>query len=72
MQNRISNADLHELEDRLVSMIKRDIAEELQVSAVEFPAVTIVGPRQSGKTTLARSAFPNHRYISLEDPDVRL
>ncbi|MFO1286408.1 MAG: hypothetical protein U1F49_07665 [Rubrivivax sp.] len=35
-----------------------------------FPVV-LTGPRQSGKTTLARAALPGHAYVSLEDPDVR-
>ena len=39
--------------------------------AAEYPAVTILGPRQSGKTTLAKSAFPKHKYLSLEYPAVR-
>ena len=34
--------------------------------------VTILGPRQSGKTTLTRMTFPNMAYFSLEDPDVRM
>ena len=34
--------------------------------------VTILGPRQSGKTTLARMTFPDKPYFSLEDPDVRM
>jgi len=33
--------------------------------------VTLTGPRQSGKTFLARATFPNHAYVSLEDPDER-
>ncbi len=33
--------------------------------------VTVTGPRQSGKTTLVRAAFPRQRYASLEDPDAR-
>jgi hypothetical protein len=53
-------------------MIKRDIAAELLASAREYPVVTILGPRQSGKTTLARMTFPRKPYVSLEDPDVRL
>lgn len=52
-------------------MIKRNICNELLISAKEFPSVTILGPRQSGKTTLAKMMFPNYKYISLEDPDIR-
>jgi len=33
--------------------------------------VTILGPRQSGKTTLVRKMFPNYAYVNLEQPDVR-
>jgi hypothetical protein len=36
-----------------------------------YPVAVITGPRQSGKTTLARSAAPNAAYLSLEDPDTR-
>lgn len=36
-----------------------------------FPVVTVTGPRQSGKTTLCRTVFPEHRYVSLEVPDTR-
>jgi hypothetical protein len=53
-------------------MITRDIAEELVRSASEYPVVTILGPRQSGKTTLAGMTFPNKPYFSLEDTDVRI
>ena len=37
-----------------------------------FPIVTITGPRQSGKTTLAKAIFSDRPYFSLEDPDVRI
>ncbi len=53
-------------------MITRDITEELTRSAAEYPVVTILGPRQSGKTTLARMTFPDKPYFSLEDPDIRI
>lgn len=53
-------------------MITRDIAGELVRCAAEYPVVTILGPRQSGKTTLARMTFPDKPYCSLEDLDVRV
>lgn len=53
-------------------MITRYISEELVRSGAEYPVVTILGPRQSGKTTLARMTFPEKPYFSLEDPDVRV
>lgn len=36
-----------------------------------MPVVTIMGPRQSGKTTLVKHVFPDHQYINLEDPEWR-
>jgi hypothetical protein len=39
--------------------------------AQRYPVVTITGPRQSGKTTLCRKAFPTLKYANLEAPDVR-
>ena len=53
-------------------MIPRQIARELAATATEFPVVTIIGPRQAGKTTLARMQFPNHAYANLEAPDTRM
>ena len=53
-------------------MIIRDIQKELTECAREYPAVTIFGPRQSGKTTLAKTVFSHLPYYSFEDPDVRL
>lgn len=41
-------------------------------NAEAFPVVTIVGPRQSGKTTLARVCFPGKPYVTLEAPDVQV
>lgn len=50
--------------------IKREIEDELKRCAAFFPAVTILGPRQSGKTTLARSLFSSYQYVNLEDPEI--
>lgn len=52
-------------------MIKRHIEPLLRKLAAQYPIVTLVGPRQSGKTTLARMVFPDKPYVSLEDPDLR-
>jgi predicted AAA+ superfamily ATPase len=52
-------------------MIQRDLAPRVLAAARSFPAVTITGPRQSGKSTLCRALFANHPYVSLEAPDVR-
>ena len=52
-------------------MIHREIQGELQKLAAGYPVVTIIGPRQSGKTTLVKFVFPNKPYANLENPDVR-
>lgn len=52
-------------------MIPRRIEVELREQLKEFPVVTILGPRQAGKTTLARAALPDFAYASLEDPENR-
>ncbi len=43
----------------------------MQGAASRFPALALLGPRQSGKTTLAHYAFPDMPYSNLEDPIVR-
>ena len=53
-------------------ILKRDAVPGILRGAQYFPVIAIVGPRQSGKTTLAQNAFPNHAYLSLEDPDLRV
>lgn len=53
-------------------MVSRELGNELVAAAAEYPVVTLLGPRQSGKTTLTRMSFPRREYRSMEDPDVRM
>lgn len=52
-------------------MIRRDAEDAIHSLLRGFPIVTITGPRQSGKTTLAKAVFPDKPYATLEEPDVR-
>ena len=52
-------------------MVRREITPRLISLFKQYPFVTVTGPRQSGKTTLCRSVFPNLAYINLEAPDQR-
>ncbi|MFA6066834.1 MAG: ATP-binding protein [Candidatus Babeliaceae bacterium] len=52
-------------------IIKRDITGHLKSLAQQFPVVAVMGPRQSGKTTLVRETFPDYTYVTLEDLDRR-
>ncbi len=52
-------------------MITRDISDITIRAFREYPIILIQGPRQSGKTTLARNLFPDKKYITLEDIDSR-
>ena len=52
-------------------MIQREATKRLKELAQTFPVVTIEGPRQSGKTTLAKAVFPSFAYVNLEDRVVR-
>ena len=54
-----------------VDPIPRRLQSVAQARLHSFPALTITGPRQSGKTTLSRLLQPSANYFSLEDPDVR-
>ena len=51
--------------------IERDLTSRLVESARATPSITLTGPRQSGKTTLCRTTFHQHPYVSLEAVDVR-
>lgn len=52
-------------------MIPRNAYNSLMRLASEFPIIAITGPRQSGKTTLVRFAFPNKKFISFDDKSMR-
>ena len=52
-------------------MITRAIAQQVLATAKTYPFVGLVGPRQSGKTTLAKALFPDYTYVSLENLDQR-
>src|SRR4030065_1252349 len=52
-------------------MKRRTLGKNLISLARKFPVIPLTGPRQSGKTTLARTIFKNHDYVNLEEPDER-
>lgn len=52
-------------------MIPREAESHVRELLRAFPVVTITGPRQSGKTTLARKVMADRPYVSLEEPDTR-
>jgi hypothetical protein len=52
-------------------IIERDIRHELKKLVESYPVVTITGPRQAGKTTLAKMEYPQYQYCNLESPEIR-
>ena len=52
-------------------LFSRSLAEEIRKLEGKFPILVVTGPRQSGKTTLLKSLFPDYTYVSLENPDNR-
>ena len=55
-----------------VPYIGRALTKETFETAKEFKIVCVIGPRQSGKTTLCKQLFTEKTYVNLEDPDVLL
>lgn len=47
-------------------MIPRALGKQAKQLAQWFPVVSITGPRQSGKSTLAKAMFPDYDYVNLE------
>lgn len=52
-------------------MIARELKAKIENLATVYPIITLTGPRQSGKSTLLKNAFPDYNYISLENIDIR-
>lgn len=52
-------------------MIERELSKKVKSLAKKMPVLAIVGPRQSGKTTLVKSLFKNKPYVSFENSDIR-
>lgn len=53
-------------------MIQRQLGSYIHKIKSKFPIISITGPRQSGKTTLAKTMFPEYNYFNLENPDERM
>ena len=53
-------------------MVPRELHATLVRWGTQYPAITLIGPRQSGKTTLAKLAFPDKPYVNLEDAQERV
>lgn len=67
----IGLASLQQVTAMTIAWIERSIKAEFELLCREYPVVTITGPRQSGKTSLARRYCDGYAYANLELPDVR-
>ena len=65
------NLTILRLNLKMAGMIPRHISSKILRYSKEYPIIALVGPRQSGKTTLARALFPTYTYVSLENLDTR-
>lgn len=52
-------------------IVNRIISSSIKEIIGKYPIIAVTGPRQSGKTTLLKSMFPDYEYVSLENPDMR-
>ncbi len=53
-----------------MEFLRRDLSQTLK-KFTKFPVIALLGPRQSGKTTLVKKVFKNYQFVNLEAPDVR-
>jgi predicted AAA+ superfamily ATPase len=53
-------------------LIKREITDIAISLSKAFRVVTITGPRQAGKTVLAKMCFPQHKQFDLDDPQLQM
>ena len=68
---RLAQGDKHVVSKGGTQMIERIAKEALLRLAAQFPVVCVTGPRQSGKTTLAKAVFPHKKYVSFDDRTMR-
>jgi len=52
-------------------MITRILGSKISLAAEKMPVIAVMGPRQSGKSTLIQQLFPDHAYLNLEDIELR-
>ncbi len=52
-------------------MLPREVSDIITKDSRQYRVIGLIGPRQSGKTTLAKALFPDKRYLNLEDPEQR-
>lgn len=52
-------------------LVHRELVSAMRQMVDKFPIIVLTGPRQSGKTTLLKTMFPDYKYVSLENPDTR-
>ena len=54
--------------DAAPPLFPRSLASALREALADTPVVCLLGPRQSGKTTLARQLAPGRAFVSLDEP----
>lgn len=68
---RLAQGDKYVVAKGGTQMIERIAKEALLRLSAQFPVVCVTGPRQSGKTTLAKAVFPHKKYVSFDDRTMR-